>query len=211
MSVSRLVAGARSARRALLPHVGWSGRRRTEEARLRLQWTKKRSSASRPELMDRVQSRLQRLSMVVEGARVRLTHRLALSERVEADNGGPDDWTLPPPARPPGLPRHPVDLRRRLPARFALQDRGARDVVLRRPEPEQSGRDLPAAPRRRRRLRRHDPLHPGLVRPGPDPAAPPGAPIRTLAAMLAAVDRPAPGGGPALQPATCTPTPPRAK
>jgi len=47
---------------------------------------------SRPELMDRVQSRLQRVSMVVDGARLRLTPRLALSERIEADNGAPDDW-----------------------------------------------------------------------------------------------------------------------
>ena len=44
--------------------------------------------------MDRVQSRLQRVSMTVEAARLRLTPRLALSERVEADNGGPDDWTF---------------------------------------------------------------------------------------------------------------------
>ncbi len=30
--------------------------------------------------------------MAVEGARLRLTPRLALSERIEADNGAPDDW-----------------------------------------------------------------------------------------------------------------------
>src|SRR5580658_5084990 len=42
--------------------------------------------------MDRVQSRLQRLSMVVDGARIRLTPGLVLSERVEAQNGAPDDW-----------------------------------------------------------------------------------------------------------------------
>jgi alpha-1,6-mannosyltransferase len=51
---------------------------------------------SRAELMDRVQSRVQsrvqRVAMVVEGARLRFTPRLALSERVEADNGAPDDW-----------------------------------------------------------------------------------------------------------------------
>jgi alpha-1,6-mannosyltransferase len=47
---------------------------------------------SRVELMDRVQSRLQRVSMAVEGVRLRLTPRLALSERIEADNGEPDDW-----------------------------------------------------------------------------------------------------------------------
>jgi alpha-1,6-mannosyltransferase len=44
------------------------------------------------ELIDRVQSRLWHLSTVVDGARMRLTPRLALSQRVEADNGGPDDW-----------------------------------------------------------------------------------------------------------------------
>ena len=42
--------------------------------------------------MDRVQSRLQRLSMVVDGVRIRLTPGLVLSERVEAQNGAPDDW-----------------------------------------------------------------------------------------------------------------------
>ena len=30
--------------------------------------------------------------MLVDGARLRLTPRVALSERVEADNGAPDDW-----------------------------------------------------------------------------------------------------------------------
>src|SRR5665213_3276544 len=49
-------------------------------------------SASGPELMDRVQSRLQRMAMVVEGVRLRVTPRIALSERVEAENGAPDDW-----------------------------------------------------------------------------------------------------------------------
>ena len=44
--------------------------------------------------MDRVQSRFQRVSMSVEAARVRLIPPLALSQRVEADNGGPDDWTF---------------------------------------------------------------------------------------------------------------------
>ena len=46
------------------------------------------------ELIDRVQSRLWQLSTVVDGARLRLTPRLALSQRVEADNGGPDDWSF---------------------------------------------------------------------------------------------------------------------
>ena len=44
--------------------------------------------------MSRVQSRLQRLSMVVDGVRIRLTSGLALSERVEAENGAPDDWSF---------------------------------------------------------------------------------------------------------------------
>ena len=44
--------------------------------------------------MDRVQSRLQGVAVKVEAARLRLTPRLALSERVEAENGGPDDWTF---------------------------------------------------------------------------------------------------------------------
>jgi alpha-1,6-mannosyltransferase len=51
-------------------------------------------TTSAPELIDRVQSRLQRISMLVEGARIRLTPRVALSQRVEADNGGPDDWSF---------------------------------------------------------------------------------------------------------------------
>ena len=44
--------------------------------------------------MDRVhgvQSRLQRLTMLVDAARIRLTPGLVLSERVEAQNGAPDD------------------------------------------------------------------------------------------------------------------------
>jgi alpha-1,6-mannosyltransferase len=47
---------------------------------------------SPPELLDRVQSRLQRVLIAVDGARIRFTPRVALSERIEADNGGPDDW-----------------------------------------------------------------------------------------------------------------------
>jgi alpha-1,6-mannosyltransferase len=46
------------------------------------------------ELIDRVQSRFWHLSGVVDGARLRFTPRLGLSERVEADNGGPDDWSF---------------------------------------------------------------------------------------------------------------------
>jgi hypothetical protein len=44
--------------------------------------------------MDRVQSRLQGLAMVADGVRLRVAPRLAISERVEAENGGPDDWTF---------------------------------------------------------------------------------------------------------------------
>jgi alpha-1,6-mannosyltransferase len=47
-----------------------------------------------PELMDRVQSRVQRLSMLVDGVRLRFTPRLALSERIEAESGDPDDWSF---------------------------------------------------------------------------------------------------------------------
>jgi alpha-1,6-mannosyltransferase len=42
--------------------------------------------------MDRAQSRLQRASVAVDAARLRHTPRMALSRRVEADQGGPDDW-----------------------------------------------------------------------------------------------------------------------
>jgi alpha-1,6-mannosyltransferase len=45
-------------------------------------------------VVDRIQSRLQRLSMRVEATRLRLTPRLAISERVEAEVGDPDDWTF---------------------------------------------------------------------------------------------------------------------
>jgi hypothetical protein len=44
--------------------------------------------------MDRVQSRVQQLAMKVDGIKLRFTPRLALTERVEADNGAPDDWTF---------------------------------------------------------------------------------------------------------------------
>jgi alpha-1,6-mannosyltransferase len=44
--------------------------------------------------MDRVQSRLQRASMIVDGVRMHLTPRIALSERVEAENGAPNDWSF---------------------------------------------------------------------------------------------------------------------
>jgi alpha-1,6-mannosyltransferase len=47
---------------------------------------------SASEVLHRVQSRLVRWSVAVDGARIRFTPRMALSERVEADNGGPDDW-----------------------------------------------------------------------------------------------------------------------
>jgi alpha-1,6-mannosyltransferase len=49
-------------------------------------------SPSPRELIDRAQTRLQRLSVAVDSARLRHTPRLALSQRVEADQGGPDDW-----------------------------------------------------------------------------------------------------------------------
>jgi len=44
--------------------------------------------------MDRTESRLQRLSLAVDAVRLRLTPEMALSTRVEADNGAPDDWSF---------------------------------------------------------------------------------------------------------------------
>jgi alpha-1,6-mannosyltransferase len=44
--------------------------------------------------MDRVHSRLQRVSMLADGVRLRLTSRSGLSSRVEADIGAPDDWSF---------------------------------------------------------------------------------------------------------------------
>jgi alpha-1,6-mannosyltransferase len=41
-----------------------------------------------------VQSRLQRVAMVADGVRLRATPRLALSERVETDSAAPDDWSF---------------------------------------------------------------------------------------------------------------------
>ena len=121
--------------------------------------------------------------MVVDGVRIRLTPGLVLSERVAAAERRPRRLAVPPAPRPFGLHRHPVDLRRRIPPQFALQVRGARHVV----------------PRARERLEQTFLLLPGVVavyggmilfirvwfglvqtlRHGP------GAPIRTLAAMLA--------------------------
>jgi alpha-1,6-mannosyltransferase len=53
-----------------------------------------RTITAAPERIERVESRLRRWSVAVDGARVRITPRFALSERVEAQNGGPDDWTF---------------------------------------------------------------------------------------------------------------------
>ena len=147
--------------------------------------------------MDRVQSRLQRLSMVVDGARIRLTPGLVLSERVEAQNGAPDDWRF---LRRPALlgfiaivsicvgaslPSSPFKFE--APGMWFFGEGNGSSNVL-------------AAPRGRRRLRRHDPLHPGLVRAGPDPAAPPRGAHPDPGRHAGAVDRPPARGGPALQP-----------
>jgi alpha-1,6-mannosyltransferase len=45
-------------------------------------------------VIERVQSRLQRVGMVADGLRLRVTPRLALSEQVETGNGAPDDWSF---------------------------------------------------------------------------------------------------------------------
>ena len=47
-----------------------------------------------PGFEGRAQSGLQRLSIVVDAVRLRLTPGLSLSTRVEADNGAPDDWSF---------------------------------------------------------------------------------------------------------------------
>ena len=44
--------------------------------------------------MDRVQARLGRLPSLFDGLRLRLSSPLTLSARVEAENGGADDWTF---------------------------------------------------------------------------------------------------------------------
>jgi alpha-1,6-mannosyltransferase len=53
------------------------------------------SEESPPEVLDRVDTRLSRLSMRAEALRLRLTPHLTLTERVEAEQGDdPDDWSF---------------------------------------------------------------------------------------------------------------------
>ena len=129
--------------------------------------------------------------------RLRLSPGVALSERVEADTA-PRTTGVPAPPRPPGLHRHRVHLPRRVPAELALQVRAwpARGSSAKRT----ARRPRPAAPGRRGRLRRDDPLHPGLVRAVPDAAAPPRRPIRPWPPCSALWIVPLLGRGPALQP-----------
>ena len=153
-------------------------------------------STSTP-VLDRVGARLGRLSMRADAVRLRLTRGVTLTERVEAESGDPEDWSF---LRRPallGLRRRPLHLRRRVAAELALQARDGRHVVLRR------GRlavDHADAARRRRRLRRHGPLRPRLVRSLPDAAGPPRRADPPAGLHAGPVDPAAPGGGPALQP-----------
>jgi hypothetical protein len=52
------------------------------------------TSTAAPVREGAVRSRLQRLPLVVDGVRLRLTSRFALSARVDAEEGAPDDWRL---------------------------------------------------------------------------------------------------------------------
>jgi hypothetical protein len=52
------------------------------------------TNTSTPAVAERVQSRLQRFTFGFEAARLRLTLRLPLSQRVEAESGEGDDWTF---------------------------------------------------------------------------------------------------------------------
>ena len=63
---------------------------RTEEARLTLQWTNSEKHAA-PAVLDRVQRRSQR-SPCSSRRPPAAPPGLALSDRVEAENGAPDDW-----------------------------------------------------------------------------------------------------------------------
>ena len=47
-----------------------------------------------PPVLDRVGTRLRRLSMRAEAVRLRLSRRVTLTERVEAESGDPDDWSF---------------------------------------------------------------------------------------------------------------------
>ncbi len=47
-----------------------------------------------PPVLDRVVTRLRRLSMQTDATRLRFSRNLSLTERIEADSGQPDDWTF---------------------------------------------------------------------------------------------------------------------
>ncbi len=128
---------------------------------------------------------------------------LAPHPRRHADRAGrarvrrPRGLFLPAPAGAPGSPRRGLHLRRGLAAELTLQVRGGRDVVLRRGE---LADDHAHAARRGRRLRRHDPLRPGLVRALPDAAGPRRRAHPPARLHAGAVDPAPAGGGAAVQP-----------
>jgi alpha-1,6-mannosyltransferase len=52
------------------------------------------SKTSATAVLERVQAQAQRLNMLAEGVRLRLTPHLTITERVEAEVGAPDDWSF---------------------------------------------------------------------------------------------------------------------
>ena len=184
----------------MLPRRGSSpppGRRaRKRQARPTTSVDESAMSPTSP-VLDRVRTRLNRLSMRADAVRLRLTPRVALTQRVEAESGDPGDWSF---LRRPallGLRRRALHLHRCIAAELALQARDGWDLVLRRGQLADHDDD---AARGRGGLRGDDPLRARLVRPVPDAACPTrradpaaGLHARPLAAA-------APGGGAALQP-----------
>ena len=149
-----------------------------------------------PPVLDRVSTRLNRLSMRAEALRLRLTPRGTLTQRVEAESGDPGDWSF---LRRPallGFIAARLHLRRRIAAQLAVQARDGGHLVLRRGQLADHDAD---AARGGGRLRRNGALRARLVWSVPDAARPsrnvdpaPGLHARPLAP--AAV-----GGGTALQ------------
>ena len=125
------------------------------------------------------------------------TRGLSLTERVEADRAipttgrscaAPHSWASSPSSPSASAPRC-----RARPS----SSRWRRHVVLRRGHVAD---DRPDAPGRRRRLRRHDPLRPRVVRAVPDAAGSARRPDPPAGLHARPLDRAAAGGGAALQP-----------
>ena len=154
-------------RRAPSPFPGRSAR--TRQARPTTSVDESAMSPSSP-VLDRVSTRLNRLSMRAEALRLRFTPRVALTQRVEAEIRRPGRLVVPAPAGALGIHRRRLHLRRCIAAQLALQARDGWHLVLRRGQLADDDAD---AARGRGRLRRDGPLRPRLVRPVPDAARPP--------------------------------------